>query len=94
MNYVDGKATTANVVVTQGSDGKETVNVSYDINVDGKTTKITYVTGSGEQQKAVYEKDGKFYTQPNGQGDEIQAAQVRSQITAIAPTFTANEKRG
>ncbi|OOF65343.1 YadA-like family protein [Rodentibacter pneumotropicus] len=41
VNYVNGNGTKANVTVTQGQDGKDTVNVSYDIKPADETIAVT-----------------------------------------------------
>ena len=40
VNYVDGNSTKANVVVTKAADGKETVNVSYDLVTEDHLTPV------------------------------------------------------
>ena len=40
VNYVDGNSTKANVVVTKAEDGKETVNVSYDLVTEDHLTPV------------------------------------------------------
>ena len=88
VNFVNGTGTTAVV----GSDGNVST-VTYNVNVDNKTTEITYVDADGN---AVTKVGDKFYKSDDL--DEKGAPKtgatavdnVTSQISAKAPTFTAN----
>ena len=87
VNFVNGNGTTANVTVS--TDGK-TSNVTYHVNVDGTTTEITYKDANGN---TVYlQKDGTYNTARDGSGSPVKAEDITgSQVSAISPTFTANE---
>ncbi|MGQ9445812.1 YadA-like family protein [[Pasteurella] aerogenes] len=87
VNFVNGEGTTANVTVS--ADGK-TSNVTYHVKVDGKTTEITYKDANGN---TVYlQEDGTYNTARDGSGSPVKAEDITgSQVSAISPTFTANE---
>ena len=81
VNFVNGTGTTA----VLGSDGNVST-VTYNVNVDNKTTEITYVNKEGE---TVTKNDNGDFVDTDG--NVVDAADVTSQISAKAPTFTANE---
>ena len=89
VNFVNGTGTTA----VLGSDGNVST-VTYNVNVDNKTTVITYVDAAGN---TVTKVGDKFYNpadlDENGapKADAKPVDNVTSQISAKAPTFTANK---
>ncbi|WP_421522840.1 YadA-like family protein [Neisseria yangbaofengii] len=88
VNFVDGQGTTA--VVTTDEKGEKT-DVTFNVNVDGKTTEYTYVTKNGD---TVYKHtDGNYYTQPNGEGDKVDTAgnPVTTQVSAKTGAIQYND---
>ncbi|OOS21285.1 YadA-like family protein [Moraxella pluranimalium] len=76
VSFNNGTGTTA---VVDGT------NVTYNVNVDNKTTEITYINAAGD---TVYlQPDGTYNTAKDGSGTPVDKADVTSQISAILPTF-------
>ncbi|PJO78111.1 hypothetical protein GJV52_06620 [Neisseria brasiliensis] len=85
VNFVNGEGTTA--VVTTDAEGKKT-DVTFNVNVDNKTTEYTYVTENGD---TVYKHtDGNYYTQPNGKGNKVDTP-VTTQVSAKTGTIQYND---
>ncbi len=88
VNFVNGEGTTA--VVTTDAEGKKT-DVTFNVNVDNKTTEYTYVTKDGD---TVYKHtDGNYYTQPNGEGEQVDTASnpVTTQVSAKTGDIQFND---
>ncbi|USZ15567.1 YadA-like family protein [Moraxella sp. FZFQ2102] len=87
--FVNGTGTTARIDYTNGTQS----NITFDINVDGTTTEITYVDAAGN---TVTKVGDKFYNPADLNADGTPKADAKpvenvvSRISAIAPTFTAN----
>ncbi|MRN38237.1 hypothetical protein CRG49_008175 [Neisseria sp. N95_16] len=85
VNFVNGQGTTA--VVTTDAEGKKT-DVTFNVNVDNKTTEYTYVSENGD---TVYKHtDGNYYTQPNGKGNKVDTP-VTTQVSAKTGTIQYND---
>ena len=88
VNFINGAGTTA--VVEAAEDGKSST-VTYNVNVDGTTTTITYVDADGNPLTKGTDDDGNtIYT--NAAGDLVDAADVTSQVTANSQAITNNSQ--
>ncbi|OOF49540.1 hypothetical protein BKK52_03230 [Rodentibacter trehalosifermentans] len=85
VNFVNGNGTTANVTVTNGTMS----DVTYHVNVDDKTTEITYTNTAGD---TLYKQaDGTYNTQRDGSGTKVDAGDVTgSQVSAKTSPLTNN----
>ncbi len=92
VNFKNGEGTTAVV----GSDGNVST-IQYNVNVDGKTTQITYVNAKGDQVTKVGDK---FYNPSDVNADgtpkagAVPVENVTSQISAIGPKVNGENVTG
>ncbi|MDH2997542.1 hypothetical protein A1D22_07385 [Pasteurellaceae bacterium LFhippo2] len=98
VNFVNGTGTTANV--SMNTDGT-VANVTYNVNVDGKTTVLSYKGKDGKTTYyAIPNEDGTvtYNTKPNGKGDVVDAANIDftkgSKVTALTSTGVNGENIG
>ena len=85
VNFVNGVGTS----VVSSTNGNVS-NIQYNVNVDGTTTEITYVTKVNGKDVPVYQHvDGNYYTGENGTGTKVETP-VTSRISAILPKTQVN----
>ncbi|STZ08443.1 YadA-like C-terminal region [Moraxella caprae] len=89
VDFINGTGTTA--VVITAADGNSST-VTYNVNADNKTTKITYVDASGNPVYAITDAQGNvsYNTAQDGSGTAVAPSVVTSQISAIIPTTNIN----
>ena len=100
VNFVNGTGTNVNITTTNG----ESSEVVYNVNVDDKTTEITYTAknadgtplvdanGNPVTVYAITDEQGNvtYNTQKDGKGDAIDKANLTgSQVSAILPTYNS-----
>ena len=84
--FVNGTGTTARV---EFKDGVQS-NITFDVNVDNKTTKITHVDAAGNTLTKKVDPATGDVTYTDEAGNVVDAADVVSQVSAILPTYNSS----